>query len=101
MPYRLLPFRRSGGLSTPNDRPNSEFSLYYSISQKNIVAVGGTRLHPFPAEYEPEFILTLNEDGELSKNNVDEFLNKTRGDVYAIMPIDSSGKRRVCCGSRS
>ena len=94
-PYRLLPFRRSGGLSTPNDRPNSEFSLYYSISQKNIVAVGGTRLHPFPAEYAPEFILTLNEDGELIKNNVDEFLIKTRGDVYAIMPIDSSGKRRV------
>ena len=26
-PYRLLPFRRSGGLSTPSDRPNSEFSL--------------------------------------------------------------------------
>ena len=28
--YRLLPFRRSGGLSTPADRPNSEFFIGYN-----------------------------------------------------------------------
>ena len=28
--YRLLPFRRSGGWSTPQDRPNSEFSLFFT-----------------------------------------------------------------------
>ncbi len=28
--FRLLPFRRSGGLSTPDERPNSEFPLYFS-----------------------------------------------------------------------
>jgi adenine-specific DNA-methyltransferase len=29
-PFRLLPFRRSGGLSTPDERPNSYYPLYYS-----------------------------------------------------------------------
>ena len=29
-PYRLLPFRRSGGLSTPAERPNSEYAIYYN-----------------------------------------------------------------------
>lgn len=28
-PYRLLPFRRSGGLSTPEERPNSHYPIYY------------------------------------------------------------------------
>lgn len=28
-PYRLLPFRRSGGLSTPEERPNSYYPIYY------------------------------------------------------------------------
>jgi adenine-specific DNA-methyltransferase len=27
--YRLLPFRRSGGLSTPAERPNSEYPIFY------------------------------------------------------------------------
>ena len=30
--FRLLPFRRSGGLSTPEERPNSEFPLYFTPS---------------------------------------------------------------------
>lgn len=94
-PYRLLPFRRSGGLSTPNDRPNSEFPLYYSISEKNIIAVGGPRAKKYPAEYEPTNILTLNANNEIIEHNPEEFLSKYKGDVYPIMPIDSSGKRRV------
>jgi adenine-specific DNA-methyltransferase len=33
--YRLLPFRRSGGLSTPEERPNSEYPIfYYALSGK-------------------------------------------------------------------
>ena len=30
--YRLLPFRRSGGLSTPDERPNSFYPIYYNES---------------------------------------------------------------------
>ena len=28
--YRLLPFRRSGGLSTPEERPNSHYPIFYN-----------------------------------------------------------------------
>ena len=56
--FRLLPFRRSGGLSTPTERPNSEFPLYFTPSS-----------------------------GAIS--------TKSSPGAVAIMPIDSSGRRRV------
>jgi len=34
--YRLLPFRRSGGLSTPDERPNSYYPLYYNELEDKI-----------------------------------------------------------------
>ena len=40
-PYRLLPFRRSGGLSTPEERPNSHYPIFYS--EKN----GKIDIEPF------------------------------------------------------
>jgi len=36
--YRLLPFRRSGGLSTPDERPNSYYPLYYNEQEDRISA---------------------------------------------------------------
>lgn len=32
--YRLLPFRRSGGTSTPEERPNSYYPIYYDEKHK-------------------------------------------------------------------
>ncbi len=34
--YRLLPFRRSGGLSTPEERPNSFYPIYYDKKKEKI-----------------------------------------------------------------
>lgn len=34
--YRLLPFRRSGGLSTREERPNSFYPIYYNENTKEI-----------------------------------------------------------------
>jgi len=93
--YRLLPFRRSGGLSTPKERPNSEFSLYYSLSQNNIVAVGGPRKKPYPNEYDPEYIIAFDTNGNFIRHKVESFLKNSKKDIVTIMPIDSSGKRRV------
>lgn len=56
--YRLLPFRRSGGLSTPQERPNSEYPIYYDPKSKWI--------------------------------DVEAFSGAIK-----IMPVDSSGARRV------
>lgn len=35
-PYRLLPFRRSGGLSTPEERPNSHYPIFYNAKTGKI-----------------------------------------------------------------
>jgi adenine-specific DNA-methyltransferase len=36
--YRLLPFRRSGGTSTPEERPNSFYPIYYN-EKKNVFSL--------------------------------------------------------------
>jgi adenine-specific DNA-methyltransferase len=36
--YRLLPFRRSGGLSTPEERPNSYYSIYYN-EEEGVISI--------------------------------------------------------------
>ena len=93
--YRLLPFRRSGGLSTPSDRPNSEFSLYYSKKHNRIIGVGGKRKFNYPKEYETENILLLDENQNVISVKLKSFLSQYKNDVIEILPIDSTGKRRV------
>jgi len=56
--YRLLPFRRSGGLSTPAERPNSYYPIYYNEKEDRIS------------------------------------IEKKKG-YAAILPLDSTGKKRV------
>lgn len=90
--YRLLPFRRSGGLSTPVDRPNSEFTLLLDSATMKIVGVGGSRLHAYPAQYESALALYL--DGQvLREEPYADFVSRTK--VVEIYPIDSDGERRV------
>lgn len=93
--YRLLPFRRSGGTSTPDERPNSEFTLYYSPADKNIVAVGGQRKGDAAEIYEPSEILALNAEGKIEKHEASAFSAKHDGKLIEILPIDVLGKRRV------
>jgi len=94
--YRLLPFRRSGGLSTPSDRPNSEFPLYFSATIGRIFAVGGERKHPFPGAYTPRTILSLASEGsEVLECSPEDFVRSAPTDTIEIMPVDSDGERRV------
>lgn len=91
--YRVLPFRRSGGWSTPQDRPNSEFALYFDENGL-LFAVGGERLHDVPAEYETANILLLDENGQVKNVAIDDFIAQYPNAIK-IMPIDTSGMRRV------
>lgn len=93
--FRFLPFRRSGGTSTPKERENSEFTLYYSKSKKNIIAVGGKRKFEYPKEYAPENILSLDSKGNMIEEDVKSFISKHDKDIVELMPVDTSGKRRV------
>lgn len=47
--YRLLPFRRSGGLSTPEERPNSYYPIFYDEKTGQIDIedfAGATAIYP-------------------------------------------------------
>lgn len=91
--FRFLPFRRSGGTSTPEERPNSEFSLIYSKTQNKIIAVGGERIDL--KSYQPKEILTIDEEEQIVSHSPDAFRKMIQEEVIEILPIDTSGKRRV------
>lgn len=91
--YRLLPFRRSGGLSTPADRPNSEFSLLLDPSKLKIVGVGGAREMDYPAVYVSRTALWINKAGEMIEEDYTTFLQ--RGNYIDLLPIDGNDQRRV------
>ncbi len=91
--YRLLPFRRSGGLSTPVDRPNSEFSLLLHPITLAIVGVGGARTRDYPATYCTKFALWLSDAGDIAEENYSNYLNRTG--CIEFLPVDSDGERRV------
>lgn len=91
--YRYLPFRRSGGWSEPQDRPNSEFPLFFENGK--LIGVGGEREKQPPFEYISNDVIILNSiSGETESISIDLFY-KSHPNVLRIMPIDSSGKRRV------
>ena len=90
--YRLLPFRRSGGLSTPVDRPNSEFSLLLDPKSLKIIAVGGPRIFDYPEKYAAQYALTL-QGGEVIENDYEDFREQTS--CVEVLPVDSDGGRRV------
>jgi adenine-specific DNA-methyltransferase len=93
--YRLLPFRRSGGLSTPADRPNSEFTIYYDKTNKKIIGIGGKRINEYPAEYICNTIFIMR-DSEILEVKKTEFYESFQAiEIVEINPIDGEGKRRV------
>lgn len=91
--YRLLPFRRSGGLSTPVDRPNSEFSLLLHPDTDEIIGVGGARASAYPAAYCTRHALWLDAAGDVIEEDYAAFLSRTR--CIEFLPLDSDGERRV------
>ncbi len=91
--YRLLPFRRSGGLSTPADRPNSEFSLLLNPSTLAIVGVGGARTKDYPYAYCTDSALWLNEAGAMVEDDYANYLERTG--CIEFLPLDTDGERRV------
>ena len=93
--FRWLPFRRSGGLSTPAERPNSEFAIYCARNEGRVVAVGGKRTRPYPAPYESDEVLVLTHDGAVDSVSGASFRQGDAQDIVAVLPVDAEGGRRV------
>ncbi|MCB9798569.1 site-specific DNA-methyltransferase [Candidatus Nomurabacteria bacterium] len=92
--YRLLPFRRSGGLSVPKDRPNSEFFIAFEPKHKKIVGVGGSRIGSYKDQYKTDTVFVYGKKGSIEECSIEDF-RKSYPNINMIMPIDSNGKRRV------
>ena len=93
--FKFKGFKRTSGISTPKERPNSEFSLYYSISKKNIIAVGGDRTNDYNSLYKPKSILMLDNTDCVKEYIPDVFFKEFGHEIIEILPIDKSGKRCV------
>lgn len=82
--YRLLPFRRSGGLSTPDERPNSYYPVYYG-EKNGIICLekskGMVEILPLDRsgrkrvwrQTKPSFLDAVNRGDIVIKKNGDEY----------------------------
>lgn len=92
--FRYLPFRRSGGWSTPADRPNSEFPLFFN-EMGILFAVGGERITSASDKYIAKNILVWDVHEEQSKEMSLSDFEILYPFAKKIMPVDTSGLRRV------
>ena len=91
---RTGPFRRTGGLASPEERENSEFAFYYDPKNLTILGIGGKRAFSFPADYEPTVIHCLNAQGEVTELNPSDFFDAYPG-VKTLLPVFKNGDRGV------
>lgn len=88
-------FRRTGGLSSPEERHNSEYAFYYDPETLKILGIGGERETPYPAEYSPKEIYCFNENGHIITKYPEQFF-KGAGNIETHLPVFSkTGDRGV------
>ena len=89
------PFRRTGGLSSPLERENSEFAFYYDPDDGDIVGVGGKRAESYPAIYEPTKVHCANGlDESVEEMQPADFFRR-HPNTETILPEFSNGDRGV------
>lgn len=89
------PFRRTGGLSSPNERENSEFAFYYDPNTLAIVGVGGRRISSYPEPYQPSAIHFWDvESASIGTSEPTEFFEQHPG-LQTIIPQFTNGERGV------
>lgn len=89
--YRLLPFRRSGGLSTPEERPNSYYPIYYNDEEDEIISIdkfkGAITINPIDSSGKKRvWRLTRPSLQEAVKRG--DIVIKKKGDKYTVLMKD-------------
>ena len=93
--YNEAPFRRTGGLSSPLERENSEFTFYYDPNDLKILGIGGKRTAPYPDTYQPTVIHCWNEmTDSVSDVNPSAFFERYPT-LATIVPQFTNGGRGV------
>jgi adenine-specific DNA-methyltransferase len=87
-------FMRTGGNSTPVDRPNQDYVIYFSKNKKEIVGVGGYSENEPAEAYKSSIIYLINEDGEFQETSKKEFIQNHK-DLVEFSPFGSRNERQV------
>ena len=93
--YNEGPFRRTGGLSSPMERENSEFAFYYAPTNLQILGIGGRRTAPYPAEYHPTVIHCWDEKDKSACEVEPSTFFARHADLETLIPKFSNGDRGV------
>lgn len=92
--YKWRDFIRTGANSTPEERPNMDYVVYYSKENNEIIGVGGYSEVVPSKPYFSNVVCVINEDGEFSEISKENFLSQYK-DIVEITPKGSKGKRQV------
>jgi len=92
--FKWRDFIRTGANSTPEERQNMDYIIYYSKDKKEIVGVGGYSEVEPSKPYFSNVVYLINEDGEYTEMSKEYFLSLYR-DIVEISPKGSRGERQV------
>lgn len=87
-------FIRTGGNSTPIDRPKQDYVIYYSKAKNEIVGVGGYSDNEPSQPYNSELVYYINKKGECQEITKQKFLQLHNG-LIEFHPRGSKGERQV------
>jgi adenine-specific DNA-methyltransferase len=90
--YYWRDFIRTGGNSTPNDRPKQYFPIYVSLDG-NILGVGDLNKSNNAEEYYSDDILVLDEYGLEKRITLQEFRKENQ--FIEVLPLGSTGVKQV------
>lgn len=93
--YNEGSFRRTGGLSSPSERDNSEFAFYYDPSNLKILGIGGRRTALYPAIYQPTVIHYWNDVTDSVSDMNPAMFFESYPTLETIVPQFSNGERGV------
>lgn len=93
--YYWRDFIRTGGNSTPKDRPKQYYPIFVSKKDSSVIAVGGlnNNLNTNPDLFESNEIYVLDENS-LAKQVSTEYLNDFP-EIIEVFPTGSKGDRQV------
>ena len=92
---QIAPFRRTGGLSSPEERHNSEYAFYCDPETLEILGIGGERETPYPAEYSPKEIYCFDEKGNIITKCPEQFFRGAENAEVHLPVFSRTGDRGV------
>ena len=92
--YKWRDLMRTGGNSTPKERPNQYFEIYCSKKTNKIIGASSININNITEEYDSEFIFEINDKKDCIKTPKAKFLEKNNN-IRIFTPIGKTGTKQV------